>query len=327
MKYSSPDDVRAITKAIKYLTYDSIDTSILESHHTLSIPRSQIDQLDDLLDDDEKQFPWISYNAVKEKFTIRTLCFTPIHRAIIPTFYHGFYNLEHTLPPSLVRRLLYTSDSMERAFLGPARSSFRTASFVLHLNSETSGDAGGIEPRFVVEIGYNDPEQEMHEAVRLWLGYIHTVQKVFLIRIAETPKWRDPTLDLSNEDRRSLFLDTVSSSPDWNAEIPKQLKQYSWINQISIWLEVWVRDPLTGKAMQEGERIDLRSRSPEFPSVRLGELVYGGPNPAIPLPWYDMNPRLDDMIEEMACHRCRRAAVPWTIGEGTESEKSEGEEI
>jgi len=195
-----------------------------------------------------------SYYASSGTFTTEHTS-SLLHEKMVSTLSDGFTLPRSRLPPnvkskvSVVRNL--KSFDFSGAYLGSEK--------VPDLAFLVTNDKGLPEVRFVVEVGFSETYNSLMVNAKLWLEGTETVSLVLLAKLEETPTYKCPIKDLSDEEFAELAFPDLAeirnepftiSSPSG----PAIYKDLVWMGKISGFLEPWKIDPLT-KSATPGSRI------------------------------------------------------------------------
>jgi len=114
----------------------------------------------------------------------------------------------------------------------------------------------------VVEIGFAETYEELIEDVKLWIGGNMDMRTVVLIKVEENPRYCSPTSKLEDDEVKDLGFPDLK---DLNASMvvltdpndsfgPLQINNLVWVGKMSVFLEIWKRDTVSGEAKQQGTR-------------------------------------------------------------------------
>lgn len=123
-------------------------------------------------------------------------------------------------------------------------------------------DANGKrQTKLVVEVGFSESYEALVDDARLWLEGVQSVSLVILAKYSETPSYRSPVRDLSDENIQHLGFPAASELSESSFTLegeygPATYKGLVWVGRISeAFLEVWKRNLETGLAERVGDRI------------------------------------------------------------------------
>ena len=114
----------------------------------------------------------------------------------------------------------------------------------------------------VVEIGFAETYEELVDDVKLWIEGNKDIGTVVLIKVTESPRYYPPIRNMKDDEVKNLEfpgprdLDTSKVTPqDPNDSFgPLQINNSVWVNKMSVFLEIWKRNPVNGEAKQQGTR-------------------------------------------------------------------------
>lgn len=115
----------------------------------------------------------------------------------------------------------------------------------------------------VVEIGFAETYEELIDDAKLWIEGNKDIRTVILIKVEENPRYHSPTSKLEDEEVKGLeFLDlkdldtsiVIPKDPN-DSFSPLQINNLIWVHKMSVFLEIWKRDAMTGEAKQQGTRL------------------------------------------------------------------------
>ena len=114
----------------------------------------------------------------------------------------------------------------------------------------------------VVEIGFTETYEELIDDAKLWIEGNQDIRTVILIKVEENPRYHSPTSKLEDDEVEDLgFPDPKDLRT--SLVVPKdlndsfgllQINNLSWVNKMSVFLEIWKRDAENGEAKQQGTR-------------------------------------------------------------------------
>jgi hypothetical protein len=179
---------------------------------------------------------------------------SPVHESVISIFFEGFVNAKALLTQNMRPDMIITHNENFNLFGGQYKGSAKTPDLVVEFRNA----AGELEPKFVVEVGFSEAYEDLVDNVRLWLEGTRCVSVAVLVKFYETPRYRRPHLD--DKEVKQLSDDTTDISNEpfvFEGEYgPVKLRGSTWVGNISeAFMEVWRRDPTTGSALQDGNRM------------------------------------------------------------------------
>ena len=111
-----------------------------------------------------------------------------------------------------------------------------------------------------VEVGFSEKYEHLVDDVKWWIEGAENVQAVVLINVQETPVYRSPKID--DEDLECLYLNSksiragsVTLEDSTQAFGPRQIKDLTWVGNVTVEFELWKKDMETGKATKSGPSI------------------------------------------------------------------------
>lgn len=195
------------------------------------------------------------YSYYKPTSTLIIQCMpSPVHESITSIFTRGFIAAQESLPGQLSSRISTAANRDFRGFGGHYTGSNKTPDLAVQFKN----DAGNREIKFVLEVGFSETYEDLLQDAKLWLEGKHEVSVVVLVKFEETPSYQCPVRD---EDLEALEFPSESEINIVDFELqeeygPVVYKGLQWVGCISTaYMEVWKRDPVTGLATKNGNRI------------------------------------------------------------------------
>ncbi|KAI9765673.1 MAG: hypothetical protein M1840_007231 [Geoglossum simile] len=258
----------------------------------------------------DEKFPRYSYNSFTSTLIIQFIP-SPVHESITSIFTRGINAAQESLPYPLQARIAAVANQDFDCFGGQYFGSDKTPDLgVLFENA-----AGDREIKLVLEIGLSETYEELVQDAMMWLEGTHEVSTVVLVKFEETPAYRCPTRNLGDEDFENLGfpgpLELRGSNFHLDDEYgPAIYKGLAWVGRISAaFMEAWKRDPVTGLAVQNGDRIDIHmpTNLPQL-QFQLSDFLDVAPENerTISFRWDDFRISLKHSIKELAVSRFRR---------------------
>ena len=182
---------------------------------------------------------------------------SPVHESIVSTITDGFTNVKGSLPASIRRNITAVANQAYKNFQGRYRRSRKIPDLAVEF---TDGN-GPLHPKFILEVGFSEPYEDLVQAAKLWLEGKPQVSVVMIVNFEESPPFRCPARDLDDEQLLQLqFPDDVET--EWEQFIthnnygPVTYRGLEWVGRFpSVFAEVWRRDTATGFATQSGNRV------------------------------------------------------------------------
>jgi hypothetical protein len=162
--------------------------------------------------------------------------------------------MQERLPDQLSSRINVTANQDDFGFGGSYTGSEKIADLAV----EFENDAGKYEKKFVLEVGFSETYEDLVRDVTLWLEGKHEVAIAVLVKFEETPSYQCPVRD---EDFEALEFPSVPEINEVDFKLEKEYgpvvyKGLHWVGCISAaYMEVWKRNPVTGLATKNGNRI------------------------------------------------------------------------
>jgi hypothetical protein len=134
-------------------------------------------------------------------------------------------------------------------------------------------------PVLVSEVGLSEKYSELESSMNMWLTNLPSVHVGLLVKIEERPQYRSPLGSHSSkyfEFLRNYGAERPAVIAPKNPEkegSPLYMSSVRLVGQTKAYMEVWARDPDTGKPMLHGDRIVSHSNpgNPERYAYSNGE--------------------------------------------------------
>lgn len=202
-------------------------------------------------------WPSISFNSRTCTGVIQWMP-SPVHETFASPFIGSHALGTQDLRPEIARQIDAVGSQRVGAFGGAYEGSKKEPD-VLFKYSQPNDN---VLYTAVVEIGFTETYEELVEDIKLWIEGNMNMRTVILIRVEENPRYRSPTSKLEDDEVKELrFLNLRDLNPsmavltDPNDSFgPLQIHNLVWVGEMSVFLEVWKRDTVNGKAKQQGTR-------------------------------------------------------------------------
>ena len=203
-------------------------------------------------------WPSISFNSRTDTGIIQWMP-SPVHETFASPFIGSHAGATQDLRPEIARQLeVVGSQRVGAAFRGAYEGSKKEAD-VLFMYEHQNGD---VLFTAVVEIGFTETHEELVEDVKLWIEGNRDIRTVVLIKVEESPRYCSPiskmeddeVMDLGFPDPKDLKASMVVLKDSNDSFGPLQIKNLIWVGKMSVWLEIWKRDTVSGEARQQGTR-------------------------------------------------------------------------
>ncbi|KAK2809965.1 hypothetical protein FQN50_003379 [Emmonsiellopsis sp. PD_5] len=134
--------------------------------------------------------------------------------------------------------------------------------FAADLSLEYINESTGHSQKVLVqEVGLTESYTELFERMP-------SLQVAILVKIDETPNYKNPLLKKSVFDDPKLNLprqlklteNDVHLRDPANPYGPLEILGYRWVGELAAFMEIWIRDPQTGKPTMRGERVHFYGR-------------------------------------------------------------------
>lgn len=182
---------------------------------------------------------------------------SPVHESIISAISREFNSVAASLPEPIGSSIEVVANQEYKNFQGRYRGSRKTPDLAVEF---TEGN-GPLHPKFILEVGFSEPYQDLIQTAKLWLNGKPQVSVVMIVNFEENPPFRCPARGLDDEQLLQLqFPDDVET--EWEQFIahdnygPVTYRGLEWVGRFAaVYAEVWRRDPATGFATQSGNRV------------------------------------------------------------------------
>ncbi|KAI9773262.1 MAG: hypothetical protein M1839_002174 [Geoglossum umbratile] len=253
----------------------------------------------------EHGYPQYEYDPRVSTLVVRCKP-SPIRETFISEFITAFAMVEVSLPLDFPWRI---------SIIGKPFFMFRGKYSGITKNpaiAVTFLDGDGIaRPRFVLEVGITETYEQMTGDAQKWLEGYPGTSVVVLVKLEETPEYRNPIHGLSEEELEEFGLPSREEikATDFTMDGLGQVvfKELTWVGSISGFLEVWRRHPNTGLAVRCGARMDVLADPPLH--FKLSEFVPIAPQDerTAKIDWERCRGNLQSSMRALAASRCREA--------------------
>lgn len=201
------------------------------------------------------RYPSFFYDASTLKMIVQCMP-SPVHEAVVTMFSEGFSNARFSMSALRRKDILLVTGEDYNIFRGPYQGSRKIADLAVKFRNLS----GALEVKFVLEVGFSESYEQLVQEARLWIDGTSTVSVCVLVDLQENPRYRCPTSYLSDTDFEKLKLPLVTTPEMFqlpqNQYGPAKFKGFNWTGVISTaQVELWKKDPLTGKACTDGQRM------------------------------------------------------------------------
>lgn len=201
------------------------------------------------------RWPKYSYNASTSCLVIQCMP-SPTHETIVTTFAEAFYAARLSLPHRYRNNLVPVTGENFNNFEGRYRGSGRIPDLAVQIR----GNAGNLEYKFVLEVGFSESSDLLLQSAKLWIEGTSTVSIVVLVNLVEVRMYRCPISNLPDEAFDALQLPLTVTDSMFELPIhhygPATYRGLHWTGEISTaQVEVWKKDALTGDAYRDGQRM------------------------------------------------------------------------
>jgi hypothetical protein len=124
---------------------------------------------------------------------------------------------------------------------------------------DTSGRTS--KPVLIQEVGFMESYSELVQSFSGWFQRLPDLKVAVLVKIDETPNYKNPLLkkavfdDSNFAPPTSLTQSDVQLQDPANPNGPLRILGFTWVGELTAFVEIWVRDPGTGKPVMRGQRI------------------------------------------------------------------------
>ena len=183
---------------------------------------------------------------------------TPVHESFASPFIGSYTVATQNLQPEIVRQIDALGNQRVKKFTGAYKGSKKEPDVLF----KYIGQDLKMLYTAVVEIGFAETYEELIDDATLWIEGNRDIRTVILIKVEEHPQYRSPTSKLEDDEVEDLGfpdpddLDTsmvIAQDPN-DSYGPLQINSLVWVNKMGVFLEIWKRDPVNGKAKQQGTR-------------------------------------------------------------------------
>ena len=180
---------------------------------------------------------------------------SPVHESIVSAITDGFVGVKESLPAPIRRNITAVSNQAYKNFQGRYRRSRKTPGLAVEFPNAN----GDLDPKFILEVGFSEPYEDLAQAAKLWLEGKPQVSVVMIVNFEESPPFRCPAHDL-DEEQLLQFPDDVETERQQfivhDSYGPITYRRLQWVGRFpTVYAEVWRRDAATGFAVQSGNRV------------------------------------------------------------------------
>ena len=202
--------------------------------------------------------PSISFNSRSCTGIIQWMP-SPIHGTLASPFIRSDVVATQNLRSEIARQINVVGNQRVGAFTGTYEGSKKEPDVLF----KYEGQDHNVLYTAVVEIGFAETYEELIDDAKLWIEGNKDIRTVILIKVEENPRYYSPTSKLEDNEVEDLGfpdptdLDTSLVIPkDPNDSFgPLQINNLGWVNKMSVFLEIWKRDAVSGEAKQQGTRL------------------------------------------------------------------------
>ena len=182
---------------------------------------------------------------------------SPLHENFVSRFMFSYAIAAQNLRSEITRQLNVVGSQKVGAFTGAYEGSKKEPDVLF----KYKGQDHNLLYTAVVEIGFAETYKELIDDVKLWIEGNTDVRTVILIKVEENPRYYSPTSKLEDDevkdlgfpDPRDLKTSMVVKDPN-DSFGPLQINNLVWVGKIGVFLEIWKKDTMNGKAKQQGTR-------------------------------------------------------------------------
>lgn len=178
----------------------------------------------------------------------------PIRGAFVESFTLAFALMKLSLPPDICKKIRLRNQRHNN-FVRDYFGSIKIPDVGVFFDHGDDGQKIG----FILEVGFTESYESLVEDARLWLEGNPRTNAVVLVKIEESPAYKCPIEELSEEVFDKIGFDEKNiDEADFETEGlgPVVYKGLTWMNTLSaIYMEVWKRRPDTGLAQRHGPRM------------------------------------------------------------------------
>lgn len=181
---------------------------------------------------------------------------SPVHGILASPFIQSRIVATQGLRSEIRKRLAVVGNQRVGAFAGAYEGSKKEPGVLFKYKGQN------VLYTAVVEIGFSETYEELLDDVKIWIEGNRDVRTVILIKVEENPRYHSPVLKLEDDEvdafgfphPRELKTSMVVLKDPNNSFGPLQINNLVWVNKMSVFLEIWKRNPVNGEAMQQGIR-------------------------------------------------------------------------
>lgn len=213
-------------------------------------------------------WPSISYNSQSGTGIIQWIP-SPVHEVFATPFIKSQAIATQDLRSEITNQLAVVGNQTVGSFTGAYEGSKKIPDVLF----KYEGQDQIVIYTAVVEIGFTETYDELIDDVKMWIEGNRDIRTLILIKVEESPRYHSPISKLNDNEARGLGfphsrdLNTsmvILKDPN-NSFGQLQINNFVWVDEMSVFLEIWKRDPVNGEAKQLG----IRSVSYLFSSLQL----------------------------------------------------------
>ncbi|KAK2737052.1 hypothetical protein FQN55_001322 [Onygenales sp. PD_40] len=190
----------------------------------------------------------------------------------------------------------------------------RAADLALRYKNASTGHSENV---LIQEAGLTESYPELVDSICAWFRRLSSLQLAILVKIDETPIYKNPLLRKSVLDDPNLNLPNPVKVTLADVRLhdpvdpygPLEVLGFRWVGEIVAFMEIWTRDPQTGKPAMRGQRIQFygRGHSDQSPPLAFSDFVppeetFKDPN--FTFDWVAFREAIDEAKHLFAIKRC-----------------------
>ncbi|KAK2800058.1 hypothetical protein FQN51_006297 [Onygenales sp. PD_10] len=190
----------------------------------------------------------------------------------------------------------------------------RAADLALRYKNASTGHSENV---LIQEVGLTESYPELVDSICAWFRRLSSLQLAILVKIDETPIYKNPLLRKSVLDDPNLNLPNPVKVTLADVRLhdpvdpygPLEVLGFRWVGEIVAFMEIWTRDPQTGKPAMRGQRIQFygRGHSDQSPPLAFSDFVppeetFKDPN--FTFDWVAFREAIDEAKHLFAIKRC-----------------------
>lgn len=112
-------------------------------------------------------------------------------------------------------------------------------------------------PVLIQEVGYTEPYENLLKSVSAWFDNVPSVQTAILMKIDEKLNYQPPDLRYPSSKNPSYALlpKDIQHLHVGDNFSPIRVDEYRWVGEITVFMEIWIRGPVTKRPTLKGDRI------------------------------------------------------------------------